>query len=84
MKVIDKRPTAKTTDFDALSIGAVFEFAPESDTAGYFGACMKINDTDCEHNAIDLTDCSVFTMPPCEKVCELNAYLVIEEEQEQE
>lgn len=78
MKVIDKRTSTTTKDFDDLPIGTVFEFPEGSEKAEDFGICMKIASTEWDDNVIDLEDCGVFTLKAKVKVCELNAHLTIE------
>lgn len=77
MTIVDKR-TAATKEFGELPIGAVFELPASNGQAEWFGICMKINSANRDNNAIDLEDCHLFSMPPNEEICELNAHLVIE------
>ena len=78
MTIVDKRTLVATKEFGELPIGTVFEFPADAEVAEYYSACMKINSADCDDNTIDLEDCHIFSMGPNEKVCELNAHLVIE------
>ena len=78
MKIIDKRLLTTPTEFDELTIGAIFEFPAGSEKAEYFGACMKIASSEYEDNAFDLEDHCIFHLKHNIQVCELNAHLVIE------
>ena len=77
MTIIDKRTLTATKEFKELPIGAVFEFPSDSEGAE-FGACMKIASSVSNDNTLELEGCVIFTTPFNEKVCELNAHLVIE------
>jgi hypothetical protein len=77
MEIIDKRTSIATREFGELPIGTVFEF-PSGSEGAEFRACIKIETADTEDNTFDLEGSVMFTTYPDEKVCVLNAHLVIE------